>query len=83
MIFSPKQLSDHLKLIRTQNNWSQAEVAKRVGVKQSTISNFENAPGRCQLQTLFKILQALNVTIQVCSNQKVTHQQQAPQDEDW
>lgn len=82
MIFSPKQLSDHLKLIRTQNSWSQAEVAKRVGVKQSTISNFENDPDRCQLQTLFKILQALDVTIQVSPNQKIT-QQQAPQDEDW
>lgn len=82
MIFNPKQLSDHLKLVRTQNSWSQSAVAKRVGVKQSTISNFENDPDRCQLQTLFKILQALDVTIQVSPNQKIT-QQQAPQDEDW
>ncbi|GGO65197.1 type II toxin-antitoxin system antitoxin HipB [Bowmanella pacifica] len=79
MIFSPKQLADYLKLIRTQNNWSQAEVAQRVGVKQSTISNFENDPDRCQMQTFFKILQALNLTISVAPNKN----QQATQDEDW
>ncbi|WP_158969495.1 type II toxin-antitoxin system antitoxin HipB [Paraglaciecola sp. L3A3] len=63
MIYGPQQLANHLKLIRTNNNWSQAEIAKRVGVKQATISNFENEPDRCQLQTLFKIMQALHVSM--------------------
>lgn len=79
MIFSPKQLADHLKLVRTQNNWSQAEVARRVGVKQSTISNFENDPDHCQMQTFFKILQALNLALNVAPNAN----QQNPLDEDW
>ena len=63
MIYSPQQLANQLKLIRTNNNWTQAGVAKRVGVKQATISNFENEPDRCQLQTLFKIMQALHVSM--------------------
>ena len=65
MIYGPKQLANQLKLIRTNNNWTQAEIAKRVGVKQATISNFENDPERCQLQTLFKIMQALQVSVSI------------------
>jgi HTH-type transcriptional regulator/antitoxin HipB len=63
MIYGPQQLANQLKLIRTNNNWTQAEIAKRVGVKQATISNFENEPDRCQLQTVFKIMQALHVSM--------------------
>lgn len=65
MIFNPKQLANQLRLIRTKNNWTQAEVAKRVGLKQATLSNFENDPDRCQLQTLFKILQAMQLSMQI------------------
>jgi HTH-type transcriptional regulator/antitoxin HipB len=68
MIYSPQQLANQLKLIRTNNNWTQVEVAKRVGVKQATISNFENEPDRCQLQTLFKIMQALQVSMAIVPN---------------
>ncbi|MEC8377675.1 MAG: type II toxin-antitoxin system antitoxin HipB, partial [Pseudomonadota bacterium] len=65
MIYNSKQLANYLKLVRNQNNWSQAEVAKRIGVKQSTLSNFENDPERCQIQTVFKILQALGLTMNI------------------
>jgi len=65
MIYGPQQLANQLKLIRTNNNWTQAEVAKRVGIKQATLSNFENDPDHCQLQTLFKIIQALKVNISI------------------
>ncbi|MFT7423906.1 MAG: transcriptional regulator with XRE-family HTH domain, partial [Psychromonas sp.] len=30
MIYGPQQLANQLKLIRTNNNWTQAEIAKRV-----------------------------------------------------
>lgn len=75
MIYGPQQLANHLKLIRTNNNWTQAEIARRVGVKQATISNFENEPDRCQLQTLFKIMQALHVSmlIQSQDNESQSH----------
>ena len=32
MIYSPKQLADRLLLIRQKNNWSQRELAKKVGM---------------------------------------------------
>ncbi|MBZ6408416.1 MAG: helix-turn-helix domain-containing protein [Kalamiella piersonii] len=33
--------------------------ARRVGIKQATVSNFENNPDKTTLTTLFKILQSL------------------------
>lgn len=51
MIYSSQQLANQLKLfrailnylelIRTTNNLTQAQVAKRAGIKQAPISNFE------------------------------------------
>ncbi len=62
-IYNAKQLSNRLKLYREQQGWSQTEVANRIGVKQATISNFENHPDKTQLSTLFKIVQALGVSL--------------------
>ncbi len=59
MICSTQQLANKVRLIRISNNWSQTEIAKKVGSKLSTLSNIENDPNRCQFQTLFKILQGL------------------------
>ena len=44
---------------------SQLEVGSAVGLKQSTISAFENKPGSTQLETLFRILSALNLDMQL------------------
>jgi HTH-type transcriptional regulator/antitoxin HipB len=81
MIYSPQQLANKIKLIRTSNNWSQADIAKKVGIKQSTLSNFENDPDRCQLQTVFKILQGLHLHMELLEQpQKLAS---APDDENW
>ncbi|OGT48903.1 MAG: transcriptional regulator [Gammaproteobacteria bacterium RIFCSPHIGHO2_12_FULL_38_11] len=42
---------------------SQSMVAKKIGVKQQTISSFENKPERSKLQTLFYILSAVNLDL--------------------
>ncbi|MEZ8224580.1 MULTISPECIES: type II toxin-antitoxin system antitoxin HipB [Vibrio] len=65
MIYSPQQLANSLLLIRQKNKWTQSEVAKRVGIKQATISNFENRPDKATLSTMFKIIQALDLTLYV------------------
>lgn len=62
-VYNPKQLANRLKLYREQQGWSQVEVASRVGVKQATISNFENNPDKSQLGTMFKIIQAMGVNL--------------------
>ncbi|MEZ8724214.1 type II toxin-antitoxin system antitoxin HipB [Vibrio pomeroyi] len=65
MIYSPQQLANSLLLIRQKNKWTQSEVAKRVGIKQATISNFENRPNKATLSTMFKIIQALDLTVKI------------------
>ncbi len=65
MIYSPQQLANSLLLIRQKNKWTQSEVAKKVGIKQATISNFENRPDKATLSTMFKIIQALDLTVKI------------------
>lgn len=65
MIYSPQQLANSLLLIRQKNKWTQSEVAKRVGIKQATISHFENRPDKATLSTMFKIIQALDLTVKI------------------
>lgn len=65
MIYSPRQLADHVRLIRQKNQWTQSELAKKVGLKQATISHFENNPDLTTLATLFKILQSLDLKMDV------------------
>ncbi|MGP4128747.1 type II toxin-antitoxin system antitoxin HipB [Pantoea tagorei] len=59
MIYSPKQLAHLIRLERQKRGWSQSDLARRVGIKQATVSNFENNPDKTTLTTLFKILQSL------------------------
>lgn len=63
MIYSPVQLANHMKLVRQKNNWTQSELAKKIGIKQATISNFENNPDKTTLTTFFKVLQSLGMTM--------------------
>ncbi|WP_434670710.1 type II toxin-antitoxin system antitoxin HipB [Klebsiella sp. B345] len=65
MIYSPAQLANYLKLMRQKNQWTQSDLARRIGIKQATISNFENHPDKTSLTTLFKILQSLEMSMVV------------------
>ena len=82
-IYSPVQLANYLKLLRQQNHWTQDALARRIGIKQATLSNFENHPDKTTLTTLFKILQSLGV---VTLNAKAAETAPAPDnntDLDW
>lgn len=63
MIYGPTQLANYLKLVRQKNQWTQSDLAKRIGIKQATVSNFENNPEKTTLATLFKILQSLELAM--------------------
>ena len=72
MIYSPKQLADMILLIRQKNGWTQSELAKKVGIKQATISNFENNPNKTTLSTFFKLAQAMDLTLSIQEKVQVT-----------
>lgn len=83
-IYSPVQLANYLKLLRQQNHWTRGCAGGRIGIKQATLSNFENHPDKTTLTTLFKILQSLGVVMTL--NAKAAETAPAPDnntDLDW
>lgn len=65
LIRSPKELALHIINQRKKLKLSQAKVGKLVGLKQQTISQFEIKPESTQLDTLFRILSALNLDVKI------------------
>lgn len=65
LIPSPKEIALLAVDQRKKLKLSQAEVGKRVGLKQQTISEFELKPERTKLDTLFRILSALNLDLKI------------------
>ncbi len=64
-IRSPKEFALLVANQRKNLKLSQLEVAKLVGLTQKTISAFENKPESIQLETLFRILSALNLDVNI------------------
>ena len=83
MIYSPTQLANAMKLVRQQNGWTQSVLAKKIGIKQATISNFENNPDNTTLMTLFKILQSLELSMTLCETKDAAPASSDQQSLEW
>lgn len=64
-ITSPRQLAIYLRDLRKTQKISQTTLANKVGIKQDTISKFEQNPDGTKIETFFKILSALNLELHV------------------
>lgn len=64
-VTNAKQLSTCLKDARLNAQLSQSKVASKVGIRQDTVSSFELNPDSTKLETLFKILSALNLELDI------------------
>jgi HTH-type transcriptional regulator/antitoxin HipB len=64
-VTSPALLAAAVRDQRKISKLTQTETAKQVGVKQTTVSDFENRPESTKLETLFKILAALDPELHV------------------
>ncbi|AGM41840.1 helix-turn-helix domain-containing protein [Aeromonas hydrophila] len=64
-VTSAKQLSACLKDARRLQKLSQGKVANKVGLRQDTVSCFEINPESTKLGTLFKILAALELSLDI------------------
>lgn len=60
---SPKELALQVMGQRKKLKLSQADVGELVGLKQQTISEFENKPESTKLNTLFLILSAVQLDV--------------------
>lgn len=75
IIRSSKDLALFLNDKRKQLKMSQSEVADLVGLKQDTISKFENSPDNSRIDTLFRILSALNLNISLVEKGQKTQEE--------
>ncbi|KTD13961.1 MULTISPECIES: helix-turn-helix domain-containing protein [Legionella] len=75
IISSAKDLALYLNDKRKQLKMSQSEVADLVGLKQDTISKFENSPDNSRIDTLFRILSALNLNMSLVEKEQAAHEE--------
>lgn len=69
LIHSPHELALLIKHQRKKLQLSQTDVGALVGLKQKTISAIENTPDNVRLNTLFRVLSALNVDMKLTPKQ--------------
>ena len=62
---SLKELSVVIQNQRLEKAYSQNQVADLACVRQATVSSFESNPNNAQLKTLFKLLSALELELDV------------------
>lgn len=58
-----KKLGDNLKKIRIKKNITQSEIAKKLGVDRSFVSNLENAKTNPTLSTVTNLAKVLDVSL--------------------
>ena len=64
-VTSPTLLAAAVRDQRKISKLTQSEAAKQVGIKQTTVSDFELRPESTKLETLFKLLAALDLELHV------------------
>ncbi len=67
LIHSPRELGILIKNQRKKLGLTQKEIGNLVGLKQKTISAIENNPEHTKLNTLFKVLSALETEVHLFS----------------
>lgn len=64
------ELASTIRAQRKSKGLSQAEVAELVGIKQSTVSAFEVNPDSTKIDTLFRIIAAIGLQIDLKEKNK-------------
>lgn len=81
-ITSTKMLANALRNERKKRKLSQSKTAETIGLKQSTVSEFENYPDGTRLETLFKLLVALDLELQITPRNS-NPQDKTTWDQEW
>lgn len=67
LIHSPRNLAHYYRDQRKERGVTQVAVSEEIAVRQDTISKFENKPDNVRLDTLFKLLSALDLELHIIS----------------
>jgi HTH-type transcriptional regulator/antitoxin HipB len=65
LIHSPADLAQYYRDQRKKLGLSQVSVADEVAVRQDTVSKFELKPDNVRLETLFRLLSALDMEVHI------------------
>ena len=71
LIHSPKSLGNAIKRQRKIKNLNQTEAGSVVKIEQSTLSSIENGAPGTRLETLFRVLAALDLEIIIRPKQTI------------
>lgn len=63
LIHSSNDLAQYYRDQRKQRNISQTTIAEEIAIRQDTVSKFENKPENVRLDTLFRLLAALDLEL--------------------
>ena len=65
LIHSPNELAQYYRDQRKQRNISQTDIAEEIVIRQDTVSKFENKPENVRLDTIFRLLAALDLELHI------------------
>ncbi len=73
IIRSAKQLGTSLRRCRRLNKMTQAQVAKRAGLRQGTVSQIESGLDNVKLSTIMSLLRVLDLELTINTRSKGSH----------
>ncbi len=82
-VTTAKQLANYLQDIRHSQGLSQSKIGEKIGLRQGTISNFEQNPESTKLDTLFKLLSALELEIEIKPRNAEQSLKTSSWDQEW
>mgnify|MGYP000273871744 CR=1 FL=1 len=82
-VTTAEQLANCLQNIRQAQGLSQSRVGEKIGLRQATISSFEQKPEGSRLDTLFKLLSALELEIELKPRNPGQDAKTSSWDQEW
>jgi len=75
-VISPQSLGEALRAARKKKGMSQREIGKSVGIDQPSISTIERGESSVRVDTLFRLLAALDMELVIQPRQKSLNQRE-------
>lgn len=70
IIRNSKDLGEAIRLARVNLGWRQVDVARKASVRQALVSDLENGATTARMDTVIKVLAALDLDLSVISRRK-------------